>query len=107
MVKIVEFVSKDVPWDKVDDVHTFMLNDNEFYRNEYYPTACKMKSLQVEDLATLVDSACEQYHEKFKIAEPIEMFFKEDEKSQLARKVYDEELKNCNKGIYRATKKSI
>ena len=107
MVKIVEFVSKDVPWDKVDDVHTFMLNDNEFYRNEYYPTACKMKSLQVEDLMPMIDNACNQYHQKFKIAEPIEVFFKEQEKTQLAQRIYSEEMKNCNKGIYRAPKKSI
>tara|TARA_Y100000385_G_scaffold276779_1_gene322943 strand:+ start:393 stop:716 length:324 start_codon:yes stop_codon:yes gene_type:complete len=107
MVKIVEFINQEVPWDKVDDVHTFMINDNDFYRKEYYPMACKMNSLKTEDLMPLVDSACDQYHKKFSIAFPVEKFFGEQEKAQLAQKIHSEEMANCNKGTYRASKKSI
>jgi hypothetical protein len=108
MVKIVEFVqpkdSVDAPYDKLDDLHQYMINDRDFYRKRYYPTMCGLKKISSKDLLPMIDEACGNYVEKFNIVDPVEKFFSNNERKELAAKIYASEMNNYKRGVYTSSK---
>lgn len=91
----------------LDDLHFFMHNDTVFYRKIFYPVIAKVrdrvksgKGCKDTVFKSCVDSAVDIYCKKFNIAgNPVSVFTNVDRDS-LARKIFEQELEEINKGTY-------
>ena len=66
MVRLTEFNQIDkepqLDYDLMDDVYFYMMNDDDFYRKQYYPTMNKCKQTgDNEALMPVVDSCIKEY----------------------------------------------
>ena len=72
MVRLTEFnhIEKEpkLDYDLMDDVYFYMMNDDDFYRKNYYPTMNKCKQTgDNESVMPLIDSCIKEYCMKYKI----------------------------------------
>jgi hypothetical protein len=108
-MRIDEFATKiddSLPYDVVDDVKAYILNDKDFYRRYYYPGMCKlqdqMKSgkMSPKTLFPVVDKACEGYCSKFKINKSPQDLLDKTEKLELIQRLVSDERENLEKGEF-------
>jgi len=108
-MRIDEFSTKiddSLPFDVIDDVKAYMLNDKDFYRRSYYPAMCKlqdqMKSgkLSPLTLAPVIDKACEGYCSKFNIPKQPNKLLDKSEKVELMQRLIADERENLEKGEF-------
>ena len=95
-------------FDVADDLLTYMRNDKQFYRKQYYPM---MVSLQddiqkgrdidyKERLAPMIDSACGKYTKQYKLPVIPEELLDESDREKLISAMMDEEQDLLRKGDY-------
>jgi hypothetical protein len=99
-----------INFDVVEDLHIFMRNDPAFYRKNYYPTMCSLGDMHESSdikatvkklIFPLIDEAAKTYCQKYGIGRnPMEFFSLEDKKN-LTRKIYSEEMPAIRKGDYK------
>ena len=108
-MRIDEFSTKiddGLPYDVIDDVKAYMLNDKDFYRRHYYPGMCKlqdqMKSGKMSPLtlAPVIDKACEGYCSKFNIPKDPKSLLDKSEKVELVQRLIADERENLEKGDF-------
>jgi len=100
----------ELKFDIVDDLHIFMRNDPTFYRKNYYPAMCSLgdcyESSDIKKTASklifpLIDEAAKSYCKKFDISRNPMDFFTLEDKKNLAKKIYSEEMPAIRKGDYK------
>ena len=104
----IETINKDLPFNVVEDMAIFMRNDPMFYRKTFFPAVMRMKTCHdkgvkfnaVNELAPIIDNATQQYCKKFKIERHPNDLMDNEEKKDLIRKLYSEEMAQIRKGAY-------
>ena len=110
-MRIEEFTKPDdnaLPFDVVDDISIYMRNDPIFYRKELFPAIISMKdaygrkeSINPESIfGPMIQKATQNYCRKFNINKRPEELLNNEDKKSLVQKLYSEELKNIQKGVY-------
>lgn len=103
-----EQINKDLPFDIVDDLAIYMRNDPTFYRKSYFPALEQMKASfkakkkynAEKHWAPIIDSAITSYCKKFNIPNrPVDLVDDNDKKN-LIKKIYSEEMTQIRKGTY-------
>jgi len=99
MVRLTEFNQIDkepkLDYDLMDDVYFYMMNDDDFYRKQYYPTMNKCKQTgDNEALMPVVDSCIKEYCTKYKIPKQIADQITSEDKKMLMQKIMDGEKAN-------------
>jgi hypothetical protein len=112
MVKIVEFFNQQdeegLPFNVVEDVAIFMRNNPSFYRKHYYPSILSLKEKfeskqkinPIKIFAGIVERAAHNYCKEYNVGKRPEELLSKDEKVELIRKIYEEELENIREGAY-------
>ena len=99
-------IDNKLPYDVVDDVKAFVLNDKDFYRRHYYPAMCKMQDqiksgkLSPLTLAPVIDKACSAYCSKFNINKDPKELLDKTEKKELISRLVNDEKENLEKGEF-------
>jgi hypothetical protein len=108
-MRIDEFSDKvddSLPYDVVDDVKAFILNDKDFYRRTYYPKMCSLQddmkngNFSPLTLAPVINKACEQYVTKFKVNKDPKDLLDKTEKQELISRLLADEKENLEKGDF-------
>lgn len=99
MVRLTEFNQIDkepkLDYDLMDDVYFYMMNDDDFYRKQYYPTMNKCKQMgDNEALMPVVDSCIKEYCTKYKIPKQIADQITSEDKKMLMQRIMDGEKAN-------------
>lgn len=102
-------ISDDLPFNIVDDLHVFMMNDPMFYRKQYYPTMCTMsdhpKRCQGKGLKKLlmpmIDKAADSYCKKFDLGRDSAKIIKLQDRLDLAKKIASDEMPRIRNGEYK------
>jgi len=99
MVRLTEFNQIDkepqLDYDLMDDVYFYMMNDDDFYRKQYYPTMNKCKQTgDNEALMPVVDSCIKEYCTKYKIPKQIADQITSEDKKMLMQRIMDGEKAN-------------
>ena len=109
MVKLVEFaqpIDDNLPFDVVDDVKAFILNDKDFYRRTYYPSMCDLQKqmkkgkMSTKTLLPVVDKACDSYCSKFNVTKNAKNLLDKSEKLDLIQRLIADERENLEKGEF-------
>jgi superfamily I DNA and RNA helicase len=106
MVRLVEFVQEELPFDVVQDMKIFMNNDKLFYRKSYYPCMVSLqrkvssgKEYDVNEmLKPTIEAACNEYSKKFDI--PREQLLKDNQVDELVSEIMKDELPRLRRGEY-------
>ena len=106
MVRLVEFEPKELPFDIVQDMKTFMLNDKMFYRKAYYPCMVGLQNKVSsgvdydvsEMMSPTIEAACNEYSKKFDI--PKEQLLNAEQKHALISEIMKDELPRLRRGEY-------
>jgi hypothetical protein len=108
-MRIDEFATKmddSLPYDVVDDIKSYMLNDKDFYRRHYFPSMCKMQDqmksgkMSPLTLAPVIDKACEGYCSKYNIPKDPKSLLDKTEKVELIQRLVADERENLEKGDF-------
>lgn len=107
MVRLVEFETKEIPFDVAEDVAIYMRNDPMIYRKSLFPAIMRMKDTHDKGkvpesekcLGEVVDSAMEGYCEKFNLGSPKNVFKKGDREAVID-KLFSEEMTQIRNGVY-------
>ena len=93
MVRLVEFTDEMVlDYDLMDDLFHYMMNDDDFYRKNYYPTMNKCKQTgDNEAVMPLIDSCIKEYCTKYKIPKQIADQITTQDKTLLMQRMMDAE----------------
>ena len=99
MVRLTEFnhIEKEpkLDYDLMDDVYFYMMNDDDFYRKNYYPTMNKCKQTgDNESVIPLIDSCIKEYCMKYKIPKQIADQITPEDKNLLMQRMMDTEKEN-------------
>lgn len=93
--------------DLIDDLEFFIKNDDKFYRRTFWPTLSKLKSdiksgkgADSNCFRNCVDQAALLYCKKFNIADNPKSVFTDVDRDSLAKKIFDNERTNIEKGTY-------
>ena len=105
-MKINEFfnnpISQNLDWDVPKDVYTYMINDPEFYRKEYFPAVLNFnKGAKAESLIPVINSACNKYVRKYNINKEPTALLTDEEKRDMSSKIYAREKQRLKKGNYK------
>lgn len=101
-------VDDKLPFDVVDDISVFMRNDPMFYRKSFFPVVdrmrhCHRKGTEFDyqkEIGEVVDRAANTYCRKFKINRRPENLMDDNERDELIKKLYAEEMTQIRKGVY-------
>ena len=99
MVRLNEFnhIEKEpkIDFDLVDDVYFYMMNDDDFYRKNYYPAMNKCKQTgDNEMLKPLIDTCIKEYCTKYKIPQQIADQITPEDKNMLMQRMIHSEKEN-------------
>jgi hypothetical protein len=87
-----------IDYDIIEDIYTFMTNDNEFYRRNYFPVVDEFQNKgTTEKMMPMIDIAVEQYFKKFKVPARIENAINDEDKKVLMGKII--EIEKANKDV--------
>ena len=105
MVKINEFFKQQdkvsLNYDVQEDVYTYMVNDSVFYRKHYYPAILLLKKAKdSKSLFPIIDKACHLYVRKYNIPKDGHELLSDEEKQDMAQKIYAKEMQRHKKGMY-------
>lgn len=110
-MKILEFHHSNdkMNFDVVDDAIVFMRNDPMFYRQEYYPRMCKLadrhragkKTDPVKLFSPMVEKGCDMYTKKYNLSPSSNDLFRQQERNDIIRRLYQEEMKAIAGGEYK------
>lgn len=94
-------------FDLAEDLVFFMNNNDDFYRRHYFPIikTCKAQFESGDKFShrvfkPIINKAYEAYKEEFPVRE-LEESLEEDFKEQVAKIIYDTEIKNLEDGLYK------
>ena len=107
-IEDLEQISKDLPYDVVDDVAIFMRNDPMFYRKTFFPAVMRMKDCHDngktfdanKELSPIIEKATKLYCSKFKLPKRPNEILDDEDKKNLIQKLYSEEMTQIRKGAY-------
>lgn len=107
-IEDLEQISKDLPYDVVDDVAIFMRNDPMFYRKTFFPAVMRMKDCHdngksynpKKELFPIIEKAVGLYCSKFKLPKRPDEIMDDEDKRSLMQKLYSEEMTQIRKGVY-------
>jgi hypothetical protein len=108
-MRIDEFATKiddGLPYDVIDDIKEFILNDKDFYRRTYYPHMCMLQkdmkkgNMSTKTLFPVVEKACESYCSTFNIPKDPKTLLDKSEKVELIQRLIADERKNLEKGEF-------
>ena len=84
-----------IDFDLVDDVYFYMMNDDDFYRKNYYPAMNKCKQTgDNEMLKPLIDTCIKEYCTKYKIPQQIADQITPENKNKLIQRKNHSEKEN-------------
>lgn len=107
-IEDLETINKDLPFNVVEDMAIFMRNDPKFYRKSFFPAVMRMKDCHtsgkkfnaVKEFGPMIEKAAVDYCRKFKIERHPNDLMDEQEKQDLMRKLYSEEMTQIRNGEY-------
>jgi hypothetical protein len=102
MVRLNEFnhIEKEpgLDYNLVDDIYFYAVNDDDFYRKNYYPAMNKCKqSGNNEMLMPMIDSCIKEYCTKYKIPKQIADQITSEDKNVLMQRMLDSEKQDEGK----------
>ena len=105
--KVVKNEQGKYEFDLGEDLVFFMHNNDDFYRRHFFPVlkTCKAQfesggKFSHRVFKPIINKAYEAYKKEFPIRE-LEESLEDDFKEQVARNIYDTELKNLEDGLYK------
>tara|TARA_Y100000385_G_scaffold276689_1_gene322718 strand:+ start:425 stop:745 length:321 start_codon:yes stop_codon:yes gene_type:complete len=106
-MRLDEFVTKEMPFDVVDDCAIYMRNNPSFYRKSLFPAIIDMKKKHdsgkpcdpEECMGKCCDIAIESYCKEYKLGSSKNVFGQKDRDS-LVEKMCSEELTQIKDGAY-------
>jgi hypothetical protein len=111
-MKLVEFQEESfkpkLDFDVADDLLTFMRNDPQFYRKEYYPTMVALQKDVIEGndvnfkekLNPMIKKACGIYARRYDLPMLPEELLTDDDNERLVAMLSDDEQELLRKGDY-------
>ena len=107
MVRLVEFETKELPFDIVEDMKIFMRNDKDFYRRHYMPCMVDLqKKVKAKDsnffpaLKPMVEAACAMYNSKYNVCRDPKELLTLDDTKMLMSSICREEMDRLRNGEY-------
>ena len=86
-----------IDYDIIEDIYSFMVNDNDFYRRNYFPVVDEFQTKgKTEKMMPMIDMAIQQYFKKFNVPARIENAIGDEDKKVLMTKIIEIE-KEANK----------
>ena len=105
--KVVKNEQGKYEFDLGEDLVFFMHNNDDFYRRHFFPVlkTCKAQfesggKFSHRVFKPIINKAYEAYKKEFPIRE-LEESLEDEFKEQVARSIYDTELKNLEDGLYK------
>lgn len=103
---------QEIPFNVVEDLAIFMRNDPMFYRKHYFPMMAKISDMHergesIDPIVLMkptIDLGVNSYCKKFKLGSKSDKIFKQEDKDEVIRKIYSEEMPYVKKGTYKAEK---
>jgi hypothetical protein len=107
-MKIFEVTNKEeLPFDIVEDMKVFMLNDKDFYRRHYLPTMVelqkKIKTGETKvgaELNPMILQACKMYNSKYNVKRTPDELLDNTTKKALMASIMKDELGKLRKEDY-------
>ena len=102
MVRLTEFnhIDKEpkLDYNLIDDVYFYMMNNDDFYRKNYYPAMNKCRQTgNNEMLMPVIDSCIKEYCLKYKIPQQIVDQITSEDKNMLMQRMIQSEEHNEGK----------
>lgn len=102
MVRLTEFnhIDKEpkLDYNLIDDVYFYMMNNDDFYRKNYYPVMNKCRQTgNNEMLMPVIDSCIKEYCLKYKIPQQIVDQITSEDKNMLMQRMIQSEEHNEGK----------
>ena len=113
-----QFVSENIDSDAVNELDTFIMNNEDLYRRRFMPKISNIKrklakGIYDHDKAQklwmyLVDDAAKEYVKEFgSTQDDVVNMFPKETRQQVARVISDRELENIKQGEYDAPKGTV
>ena len=113
-----QFVSENIDSDAVNELDTFIMNNEDLYRRRFMPIISNIKrklakGIYDHDKAQklwmyLVDDAAKEYVKEFgSTQDDVVNMFPKETRQQVARVISDRELENIKQGEYDAPKGTV
>ena len=113
-----QFISENIDSDAVNELDTYIMNNEELYRRRFMPIISNIKRKVAKDVYDhekaqtlwmyLVDDAAKEYVKEFgSTQDDIATMFPKETRQQVARVISDRELENIKQGEYDAPKGTV
>ena len=113
-----QFISENIDSDAVNELDTYIMNNEELYRRRFMPIISNIKRKVAKNVYDhekaqtlwmyLVDDAAKEYVKEFgSTQDDIATMFPKETRQQVARVISDRELENIKQGEYDAPKGTI
>ena len=113
-----QFIAENVDSDAVNELDSFIQNDEDLYRRRFMPIISNIKRKLAKNVYDhekaqtlwmyLVDDAAKKYVEEFGAdGEDVKDMFPKETRQQVARIISDRELENIKSGEYNASQGTV
>ena len=113
-----QFISENIDSDAVNELDTYIMNNEELYRRRFMPIISNIKRKVAKNVYDhekaqtlwmyLVDDAAKEYVKEFgSTQDDIATMFPKETRQQVARVISDRELDNIKQGEYDAPKGTV
>ena len=113
-----QFISENIDSDAVNELDTYIMNNEELYRRRFMPIMSNIKRKVAKNVYDhekaqtlwmyLVDDAAKEYVKEFgSTQDDIATMFPKETRQQVARVISDRELENIKQGEYDAPKGTV
>ena len=113
-----QFISENIDSDAVNELDTYIMNNEELYRRRFMPIISNIKRKVAKNVYDnekaqtlwmyLVDDAAKEYVKEFgSTQDDIATMFPKETRQQVARVISDRELENIKQGEYDAPKGTV
>ena len=113
-----DFITENIDSDAVNELDTFIMNDEDLYRRRFMPIISNIKRKLAKNVYDhekaqtlwmyLVDDAAKKYVEEFGAdGEDVKDMFPKETRQQVARIISDRELENIKSGEYDASQGTV
>ena len=113
-----QFISENIDSDAVNELDTFIMNNEELYRRRFMPIISNIKRKLAKNVYDhekaqklwmyLVDDAAKEYVKEYgSTQDDVSNMFPKETRMQVARVISDRELENIKQGEYDAPKGTV
>ncbi len=113
-----QFIKENIDSDAVNELDTFIMNDEDLYRRRFMPIISNIKRKLAKNVYDhekaqtlwmyLVDDAAKKYVEEFGTPDQdVKDMFPKETRQQVARIISDREIENIKAGEYDASKGTV